>query len=1231
MRYLNKIIFINSAGKSLPYAEIQLDGNVHFIGTQGVGKSTLLRAILFFYTADTQKLDIPRGKKTYPEYYFQYPNSYIVYEVITETGPFCVLTYKDQGRVAFRFINTAYEARFFIDNENKAHSSWSKIRDGLGNIRYTKKMSSYEEYRNVIYGNNAGMGAEFRKYALLNSKQYQNIPRTIANVFLNSKLDADFIKQTIIQSLNEEEITIDLETYSQKHLVDFENQINDISKWLQTDKQGKNQLTEQAKKVIEQYRQYNFKEQEERSLSKKLGWAVYQIEEEKPELLKKEEELSGEEEKLQKRRRNFREAFQKEEKKLEGEIAILDRKLKDLEELKIKYERLQISDLLARVEQKDRWEKEKNSLIEEKSTLNAQYAAIEDKYKNLIEQVKNTFGNFKNEINAKKNKLIVQKFEFKQDLEESYAKIISDIEKQHQEELDLAKEERRQKENQIHENKIKATEIKHKRFFEKEIEYFKTQQQSLTEENSNLKNALKEAAIERSGLQKDWEREKEKLESDAQILTEKESRKTRNLQDSLQKIDEKLAKQSGSFYEWLNKEMPNWEENIGKVIDEDLLFYDKPLSPQKTGNDPSSFYGIKIDNEAIDKKVQSETDLTEEKTKLENRIGEQEKKLKKLQIDLQEDLGRLDRRFKPKIKVLSDENKTRDYQIGRNEKELDEIKIELKDWETKAQTEKSKQEEQNKDQLLQLGKDKEEIKDKIRRIRNRISRKTAEKNRKKEEKLTAENNRIHLEIEKLETDLKHRQKEFTFRTEALENQKNQKFLEEGADVKRLAEIDEKLTEIELELEFIEENRDTVVEYQKDKRELFDKEDEFKNERYVHKKDLQTETEQFQIKDEDYKSQLDSIQKKKKELGEKLNSIEIQLNDYQTFSQTELYHELKEFIRIEASTEIEMEDVSDLIRSIETANRTKVKTFIILQENIHLFVGNFQVENIFRFPVNFLTNENYFEFAENLEEFIEEDKIQEYKTRVETRFAEIINHIGKETGDLIAKSGEISKVIRDINSDFKERNFVGAIESIQLQIGESKNKIFLLLMTIKDFNDEQRMNLGGLNLFSTDDNSHQNKKAVELLKDLLKEMRLSRKKEIVLSDSFELLFRIVENENDSGWVERLTNVGSQGTDVLAKAMINIMLINVFKQRAVKKSGQDFRLHCMLDEIGRLHPTNVQGILRFANDRNILLINGSPTTYNAADYRYTYLLTRNANNKTKVTQLVKKKTAIKSVAE
>ena len=88
------------------------------------------------------------------------------------------------------------------------------------------------------------------------------------------------------------------------------------------------------------------------------------------------------------------------------------------------------------------------------------------------------------------------------------------------------------------------------------------------------------------------------------------------------------------------------------------------------------------------------------------------------------------------------------------------------------------------------------------------------------------------------------------------------------------------------------------------------------------------------------------------------------------------------------------------------------------------------------------------------------------------------------------------------------------------------------------------------------------------------------------------------------------------------MINIMLLNVFKERAAKKHKDNFRLHCMMDEIGKLHPNNVKGILKFANDRNILLINSSPTSYNATDYRYTYLLSKDSKNVTSVKRLVRK---------
>ena len=59
---------------------------------------------------------------------------------------------------------------------------------------------------------------------------------------------------------------------------------------------------------------------------------------------------------------------------------------------------------------------------------------------------------------------------------------------------------------------------------------------------------------------------------------------------------------------------------------------------------------------------------------------------------------------------------------------------------------------------------------------------------------------------------------------------------------------------------------------------------------------------------------------------------------------------------------------------------------------------------------------------------------------------------------------------------------------------------------------------------------------------------------------------------------------------------------------------------MDEIGKLHPNNISGILKFANDRNILLINGSPTEQNALAYKHIYKLEKNAESSTQIKRIL-----------
>ena len=312
-----------------------------------------------------------------------------------------------------------------------------------------------------------------------------------------------------------------------------------------------------------------------------------------------------------------------------------------------------------------------------------------------------------------------------------------------------------------------------------------------------------------------------------------------------------------------------------------------------------------------------------------------------------------------------------------------------------------------------------------------------------------------------------------------------------------------------------------------------------------------------------------------------------------------------------------EILSDLKNRVMTLSRNR-DSFI---NAVKQFKANFTPQNTFHFATEFNTESDYANFAASLSEFIGNDMIESYRQRVSDHYARILRTIGIETGNLMSNRSQVQATVNEINRDFRENNFVGVVKEIELRISDSSDRLVQHLLVIKKFNDEHGDSIGEMDLFTDESQRTQNNhRAVELLTMLMDELDADQKRDhVTLADVFKLEFRVRENDNDTGWVERLSNVGSDGTDILVKAMVNIMLINVFKKKVSKRFG-DFRLHCMMDEIGKLHPDNVAGILDFANKRNIYLVNSSPTTYNATAYKYTYSLSKDSNNVTVVKTLM-----------
>ncbi len=76
-----------------------------------------------------------------------------------------------QGRVFFRFIDAPFQQDWFIDEHNVVHSEWGRIREHIGaKIQITAQVTSYEMYRDIIFGNNRKHEMiPYRKFAIVES------------------------------------------------------------------------------------------------------------------------------------------------------------------------------------------------------------------------------------------------------------------------------------------------------------------------------------------------------------------------------------------------------------------------------------------------------------------------------------------------------------------------------------------------------------------------------------------------------------------------------------------------------------------------------------------------------------------------------------------------------------------------------------------------------------------------------------------------------------------------------------------------------------------------------------------------------------------------------------------------------------------------------------------------------------------------------------------------------
>ena len=1214
MKYLNKIIFINSA--NIPYAEISVDGNVHFTGTQGVGKSTVLRALLFFYNGDKHRLGIQQGQKSFDEFYFRQSNSHILYEVMRDNGAYTILVSRYQGRASWRFIDAPYQREWLIDDDKQVLSDWVKIRERIDkNVAVSARIDSGVMFKDIIFGNTHDH--KYTRYALVQSAHYQNIPRSIQNVFLNTKLDADFVKNTIIQSMADEDLPIDLQTY-RRLVTDFECEYDEIDCWFRQTRDGNYPVRQQALKIAEQGRKIVALDQQLSDVWHKLNHAVAESEQQIPLLEAEAAEVKTDIEKERNREKELTAEYDKEKDTLNQELGAKKSKLKEIAQARKDFEAMGIEDKLALAGREDAIKQEaasKQTLLDD---LLKTHASIEEKYNIARGKLENACQAFENNqkeaYNKKQSELQTERKRFEDERTKNRNQIMDAFNSwrhESDERLQMLLAEQHRADNAL-------KELRQWHPMAEETRQVKEQLQQLALDEKE--NAAQQTAVKSQIAQITAEYEMKEAELKQMSSREQERLEGSRAQqrEQIAKIDGLLAHLDGSLYHWLCENAEDWEDTIGKVVDEERILYAQGLEPQ-LGAASDGLFGIKLNLDNIDFVHRTPDEYRAEKNALEGQMQQINRQLTQLPVTLQEDISKLGKKYATQLNPLRQKAtllKVEEEQIPVKRQNLQnqQHKLEMEEQELVTKEKETRDRAFNVALLkVQAEKDKRENKE----VKNKKELKDLDTAYNKSTKALDEELRLFKEAQALEASA--RNKEFAAQKIQLDEQQRAELAGKGVDVNLLEQYRKALEELKTLLTRIDNERPIVIRHHDAEQNLFAKEPEFK-------KTIRDIERQLAMMRQRYEDKRTRIEKKRQELEERQKAVLKSLTHRR--EGLNLYHQVVEnehlvpdtFLSDDKTTTTH-QDCQQLLSQLRGTVNQKRESIDKLKEIVVNFNRNFKPQNAFHFNTMPVTDNDYLQIAVDLQDFMDNNKIEEFRRRTSEHYKDILGRISTEIGALMKRRSDVDGVILDINRDFVEKNFAGVIKSIELRANESSDKLMQLLMSIHDYTVENSLSFGELNLFSSGNRDEVNRKVVDYLKSLSHQLQNEPNRPTVsLGDAFRLQFRVKENDNDTNWVERINNVGSDGTDILVKAMVNIMLINVFKKKAARKSG-DFIVHCMMDEIGRLHPNNIKGILQFANSRNIYLINSSPTSYNPYDYRYTYLLSKHGV-KTRVEKLLKR---------
>lgn len=1207
MNNLNKLIFLQSA--NIPKAVITINGNIQLLGPNCVGKTTLQKALLFFYNADTMKLGISKPQKPFAQFYYPSPNSMIIYEVVKGELTYCVVTMAEDSQVVYYFVESPYDDSLFIDDNGVIYDNWKIMRQKMldKGIYVSPKVDTYSEFRKIIGGDSSCLRSEVRRFSLMKSSNYPSLAKAIQNVYLEKELSIDFIKDIIINSISESSPRpMDLSIY-------YENleKFNTLHGELKTWKEKKSD----AKNIVCKHSVYVEKKNSVYLSVKELNYVLKDMENDYPKVNSQIKEKGELKDSLKSELAKNEENYKKQREALNAEITRGEFFLQQIADKRVEYPQ----------EQVDLWRLKVNaipSLKEELKTSNETLALVNKEY----DDANKLYESVRSKLQQDQKRFKLSKESEKVKVYENYNEAIQALSDKKDALGDRLRNE--------YDNKIENIQVTLKKLdvrkesintninnVDKENPYekdFETIDSEISkEENKKVEYQMncKEKELEEKENRSSFAREEEKYK---QCNLDKENALKKEIEVKEQEINSLqglLDKASGSFMQWLNENVPGWENGIGKIVDEERILFNTNLSPSLVSSGSNTVFGISIDTSSLKKRFRTKKEIEDdiENVKayieelralhhawMEKRMNvwkETEEKYKAKAVSIKRDILSLN------VKIADCEGKMRKLKNAKAD-----FNRKLLDYRNNKKNELTVEKSQVEDMIASNERSLKTLKasldEELKKVKDDFTK----------SRIEAQESRTKM-LADIEKCIREEEDEIQKAIEEAKAILEKKILDDGCDLSIRKSLEEKIQTLNKKLEEADNMSKNLASYYSDKKTFFDKEPSCIKQLSINKEQLRIVEENSKGIISNLKKQIGEVEKNLESLNGRASEIISARKDYQTLLNM---YEDKKYFRCreeEKSSKSASEIISFLNKTIPLISTSKVG---IIQD-INSFMVGFPVNNSFGFNNEGIGTEegearlDY--FINKLYEALGVNTEKEREITLSQSFSHVFARISRDVKNLYQHKGYVQKIINELNQDFLKENFVNALKELRFEMEDSDDKLIRLLIKIQSFYDENQSSIGDCGLFSTSDYDMKVvTDSISMLNTLQKALVNEGRTVLNIKDTFRIKIHIKENENKLDFTDSIPTVSSTGINLGLKAIINIMLINVFKKKI--KSSEDVFVHCMIDEVGRLDNVNAAGVLEFANNRKIWIITDAPEPKTLKKYKHTYTLSKDGRGKTHV---------------